>query len=113
PEHPYARPGVHLVIDDARAFFEKNREQKYDVVCYGLLDSHAMASAMSTLRLDNYVYTEEGIRAAWQHVADGGHLSLSISCLAGQWFFERVYWTIAKATGRQPVAFLNKVHFAV
>jgi hypothetical protein len=113
PEHPYAQPGVHLVVDDARAFFEKNRGRKYDVVCYGLLDSHAMASAMSTLRLDNYVYTEEGIRAAWQHVADGGHLSLSISCLAGQWFFERVYWTIAKATGREPIAILNKVHFAV
>jgi hypothetical protein len=113
PEHPYAQPGVHLVVDDARAFFEKNRERKYDVVCYGLLDSHSMASAMSTLRLDNYVYTEEGIRAAWQHVADGGHLSLAISCISGQWFFERVYWTIAKATGREPVAFLSKVHSAV
>ena len=30
-----------------------------------------MASAMSTLRLDNYVYTEEGIRAAWRCVAPG------------------------------------------
>ncbi|HXB02740.1 MAG TPA: class I SAM-dependent methyltransferase [Opitutaceae bacterium] len=113
PEHPYAQPGVHLVVDDARAFFEKNRGEKYDVVCYGLLDSHAMASAMSTLRLDNYVYTEEGIRAAWQHVGERGHLSLAISCLAGQWFFERLYWTIARATGREPVAFLNNMHYAV
>jgi hypothetical protein len=113
PEHPYAHPGVHLVVDDARAFFEKNRGQKYDVVCYGLLDSHSMASAMSTLRLDNYVYTEEGIRAAWQHVADGGHLSLAISCFAGRWFFERLYWTIARATGREPVAFFSTMHFAV
>jgi hypothetical protein len=59
---------------------------------------------MSTLRLDNYVYTEEGIRAAWRKVAPGGHLSLAISCLAGRWFFERVYWTVAKATGREPIA---------
>lgn len=113
PERPYAQPGVHTVVDDARAFFGKNREQKYDVVCYGLLDSHAMASAMSTLRLDNYVYTEEGIRAAWQHVADGGHLSLAISCYAGQWFFDRLYWTITRATGREPKAFFSSMHYTV
>jgi hypothetical protein len=69
-----------------------------------------MASAMSTLRLDNYVYTEEGIRAAWRKVAPGGHLSLAISCLAGRWFFERVYWTVAKATGREPIALHSPLH---
>src|SRR6478752_1084289 len=85
PEQPYANPGVRRVPDDARAYFQKHAEEKYDVVCYGLLDSHAMASAMSTLRLDNYVYTEEGIRAAWKHVAPGGHLSLASSVFSGKW----------------------------
>jgi hypothetical protein len=66
-----------------------------------------MMSAMSTLRLDNYVYTEEGIRAAWNRVAPGGHLSVAVSCYADPWFFERVYWTISKATGKLPRAFLN------
>jgi SAM-dependent methyltransferase len=110
PEQPYSVPGVRTVVDDARSFFEKSRDEKYDVVCYGLLDSHAMSSAMSTLRLDNYVYTEEGIRAAWNHVAQGGHLSLAISCGAGPWFFERLFWTITRATGREPLAFVNRLH---
>jgi len=105
PEQPYSNPNVRVVVDDARAFFEKERGTKYDIVCYGFLDSHAMSSAMSTLRLDNFVYTEEGIRAAWQHVSDGGHLSLAMGCNAGEWFYERLYWTIAKATGRQPLSF--------
>jgi len=104
PAQPYADARVRAVVADARSYFSRDPAEKYDVVCYGLLDSHAMASAMSTLRLDNYVYTEEGIRAAWQKVAPGGHLSLAISCLAGRWFFERVYWTVAKATGREPIA---------
>ncbi len=110
PERPYDSPRVRRVNDDARAFFQKHSGEKYDVVCYGLLDSHSMVSAMSTLRLDNYVYTEEGIRAAWGHVAPGGHLSLAISVLAGPWFFERLYWTVTKATGREPVAVHSPLH---
>ncbi|MBK8857181.1 MAG: class I SAM-dependent methyltransferase [Opitutaceae bacterium] len=110
PEAPYANPAVEPVVDDARAFFSKHRGEAYDVVCFGLLDSHAMSSAMSTLRLDNYVYTEEGIRAAWGHVGPGGHLSLAISCMAGDWFFERLYWTVARATGREPIAFYSRLH---
>jgi len=110
PERPYDDNRVRAVVDDARSFFSRDAGERYDVVCFGLLDSHAMVSAMSTLRLDNYVYTEEGIRAAWRKVAPGGHLSLSISCLAGRWFFERVFWTIAKATGRKPIAIHSPLH---
>ncbi|MDB6128197.1 MAG: hypothetical protein JWM35_2093 [Verrucomicrobia bacterium] len=110
PEHPYSAPGVTRVVDDARSFFGKHRDEKFDVVCFGLLDSHAMSSAMSTLRLDNYVYTEQGIRAAWERVAPGGHLSLAISVVGGQWFFDRLYWTITRATGREPMAFYSPQH---
>jgi SAM-dependent methyltransferase len=110
PEKPYAHPGVRTVVDDARSFFGKARGTTFDVVCFGLLDSHAMSSAMSTLRLDNYVYTEEGIRSAWALVGPGGHLSLAISCAPGWWFFERLYWTITRATGREPLAFSSPLH---
>ena len=113
PERPYANPAVTAVVDDARAYFEKHSERKFEVVCYGFLDSHAMSSAMSTLRLDNYVYTEEGLRAAWQRVSEGGHLTLAISCVAGQWFFDRLYWTLTKATGKEPRAYYNPLHDAV
>ncbi len=110
PERPYAHPGVRTVVDDARSFFGREATATYDVVCFGLLDSHAMSSAMSTLRLDNYVYTEEGIRAAWRLVGPGGHLSLAISCAPGRWFFERLYWTVTRATGREPAAYFSPLH---
>lgn len=112
PEQPYAHAGVRTVVDDARAYFGGDHADKFDVVCYGLLDSHAMSSAMSTLRLDNYVYTEEGIRAAWHRVKPGGHLTLAIACNSGQWFVDRLFWTVAKATGREPIALLTPLHGA-
>ena len=30
--------------------------------------------------------------------------------MAGRWFFERVYWTVAKATGREPIAIHSPLH---
>ncbi|MBN1671239.1 MAG: hypothetical protein JXR37_09415 [Kiritimatiellae bacterium] len=110
PEHPYADPAVIPVVNDARAFFMQYRGPPFDVVSYGLLDSHAMFSSMSSLRLDNYVYTEEGIRAAWQHVAEHGHMTITFSVFAGDWIADRLYWTIAAATGREPIAVYHGMH---
>jgi len=103
PEKPYSSSGVVPVVNDARAFFEQYKGDPLDVVCYGLLDSHAMFSSLSSLRLDNYVYTEQGIRAAWEHVAEEGFLTISFSVYAGQWLIDRLFWTITRATGVQPV----------
>jgi SAM-dependent methyltransferase len=111
PEQPYSDPRVSEVVDDARAVFESQQGQTYDAVVFGLLDSHAMFTALSSLRLDNYVYTEEGIRAAWEHVHPEGHLSISFSVFAGPWISDRLYWTIARATGREPLALVHRMNY--
>ncbi len=111
PERPYDSPNVIPVVDDARAFFEYYNGPPVDVVCYGLLDSHAMFSSMSSLRLDNYVYTVEGIRSAWKHVGENGVLTVSFSVFAGRWIFDRLYWTIAEATGHAPIAIYHGMHY--
>ena len=51
-----------LVNDDARSFFATCRE-RYDVISFGLLDSHT-TTAMTNARLDHYVYTRESIARA-------------------------------------------------
>ena len=112
PERPYADPRSRLVVDDARAYFNRLGPRTFDAVVFGLLDSHAMFTSLSSLRLDNYVYTEDGIREAWRHVGPNGHLSISFSAFAGPWIAERMYWTIAKATGRPPLAFQLGIQFA-
>ena len=103
PERPYDDPRVVPVVNDARAFFDQYVGPPFDVVCYGFVDSHAMFSALTSLRLDNYLYTVEGIRAAWKHVAPQGHLTVALSLIGGSWLAERLYWTIAHGTGELPV----------
>jgi SAM-dependent methyltransferase len=110
PEHPYSDPRVVRVVDDARAFFERAKGERFDLVNYGLLDSHAMFSSMSSLRLENYVYTEEGIRAGWELVSPQGHLAINFSVFAGQWIMDRLYWTIKKATGKEPLVVFHDMH---
>jgi hypothetical protein len=114
PERPYSDPRVTRVTDDARAYFGNPAEhRKFDVVCYGLLDSHAMFSSMSSLRLDNFVYTEEGLAAAWAHVADGGILSVSFSVAGGEWIYRRLLGLVRRATHLDPVVVPHKYDYGV
>jgi hypothetical protein len=103
PERPYSRPEVRAIVDDGRAYFERYQGPPYDVVAFGFVDSHAMFSSLSTLRLDNYLYTEQALRAAWRLVGRDGQLSVNLSFMAGPWMLERLYWTLADATGTRPV----------
>jgi spermidine synthase len=105
PERPYSDPRTVAVIDDARAYFEQHRGERFDVIDFGLLDSHAMFSSMASLRLDNYVYTVEAMRAAWSYVADGGAMSVSFSVYAGDWISDRIFAILTAATGQQPRVF--------
>lgn len=105
PEHPYSDPRAVPVVNDARAYLEQHPDERFDVVCFGLLDSHAMFSSMASLRLDNYVYTVESMRSAWRHVAPGGALSVSFSVYAGNWIADRIFAVMTEATGQKPRVF--------
>jgi hypothetical protein len=72
PNRPYASPRVRMINTDARAFLNDSRE-KYDLIVFGTLDSMTRLSALSNVRLDNFVYTVECARAARNHLTpDGG-----------------------------------------
>ncbi len=51
PERPYSAANVRVVLDDARAFFA-NSSEEFDVISFGLLDSHT-ATTMMNARLDH------------------------------------------------------------
>ncbi len=71
PERPYDNARVKLIIDDARSFFGKSKS-KYDLIWFGLLDSHTLGSAYNNVRLDHYVYTRESFQAAKRLLNDNG-----------------------------------------
>jgi spermidine synthase len=78
PEHPYEDPRVTLKINDARNFF-RTTHRKYDLIIYGVLDSHTAISHASNLRVDSYVYTREGITEAFKLLKPDGVLSVAFA----------------------------------
>lgn len=75
PEEPYQSARVKIVIDDARSHFATTTET-YDVIVFGLLDSHTTTS-LTNARLDHYVYTKESIEQAKSKLKEGGIIVLT------------------------------------
>jgi SAM-dependent methyltransferase len=87
PNKPYRDPRVHLVIDDARHFLNSSQE-RYDLILFGVLEARSLFSQFSNLRLDNYVYTREGVEAALRRLSPGGVLWLNM-WVPKDWVFEK------------------------
>jgi spermidine synthase len=102
PEQPYADPRVTVVNDDARSYFATTAE-KFDVIVFGLLDSHT-TTAMTNARLDHYVYTRESIARAKELLAPGGVIFLSFFA---EWAFitDRMARTLNETFGQESLVF--------
>jgi len=75
PQHPYDSDKVTLHITDARAYF-KSCKKRYDLVVFGTLDSQSLLSGLSSIRLDNYVYTKESFAEAYRLLKPSGILAV-------------------------------------
>ena len=75
PSHPYDDPRVTLHNDDARLFLERTA-LRFDLIVFGTLDSMTRLSALSNVRLDNFVYTEESLQAARARLTEQGGVAL-------------------------------------
>ncbi len=106
PEQPYADPAkVTLVVDDARTFFRRDTGE-YDLIVFGLLDSHTLFASASSVRLDNFVYTLESLREARRLLADDGLLALTFGAPPGnRWVDERLFRNLTDVFGHAPQAY--------
>ena len=106
PESPYQAPNVFAHVADAREFM-RNADRKWDLVVYGLLDSHTLLSGMSGVRLDSYVYTVEAFRAARKRLKPGGALVLSF-CILRIELAKKLYGMLKEAfDGASPSVYLT------
>ena len=103
PERPYQSPIVTAVNSDARKYI-RSSEGQFDLIVYGLLDSHALVSGKSGgLRLDSYVYTVEAFKEARHLLTERGMLSLSFVHM-GDAFIKKVSMMLEQAfDGQQPL----------
>jgi len=83
PERPYSDPRVRAITEDARHHIRQTSE-RYDLVVYGLLDSHTLLSGLSNVRLDSFVYTVEAFRDARARLTRDGVVSLAFCVLADE-----------------------------
>ncbi|MCI0355666.1 MAG: hypothetical protein L0099_11600, partial [Acidobacteria bacterium] len=102
PERPYDSPKVRQVNDDARSFFATCGE-RFDVIAFGLLDSHT-TTAMTNARLDHYVYTRESLQHAKSLLNDGGVMVLTFEAQR-DFIADRMARVLRETFGEQPLAF--------
>jgi hypothetical protein len=105
PERPYDDPRVRMIVDDARSFFEKNTT-RYDVVAFGLLDSHTLLSGFSSVRLDSYVYTLESLTQVRNHLDEQGLAVITFDSNT-DWLVERIGRMLAEEFGPEQLWVYN------
>jgi spermidine synthase len=83
PENPYGSDKVSLIVDDARQYLKKTKKH-YDVIVFGLLDSHTAISQASQLRTDSYIYTVEAFKEVRDRLKDDGIISLAFASIGAE-----------------------------
>lgn len=105
PESPYGSPRVRTRVGDARAFLQSAPPAAYDLVVFGLLDSHTLLSGMAAIRLDNFVYTIESLRDARRVLRSTGRLCLSFAVGPDTVFAARMWNMLQTVFGHAPRTF--------
>jgi len=103
PERPYDDPRVHAHLTDARAFM-KRATGPYDLILFGLLDSHTQLSDYSNMRIDNFVYTEESFREARALLAPDGVVFVKFQ-INHPWLGRRLAEMLTQTFGKPPAVF--------
>jgi len=111
PEKPYDSPRVHTSINDARDFMRRT-SHRYDLILFALLDSHTQYSNLSSLRIDNYVYTQEAFAEAKRLLKPDGILIVKFEVSPqSEWLGQRFYRELNEVFGKAPLVYYNpQVH---
>ncbi len=103
PENPYADARVRLIVDDARSFL-KSSAKRYDIISFGLLDSHTLLSGLSNVRLDSFVYTVESFQQVRDHLKPGGFAAVTFASTAeARWIEQRLGRMLEQVFGADAV----------
>ena len=99
----YSDPRVRVRIDDGRAFMQSSGK-KYDMLVFGLLDSQALFSYSSNIRLDGFIYTVESMRKAYSLLEPDGTLNISFVAVR-PWIANKLTNMLHEATGQWPIVY--------
>jgi SAM-dependent methyltransferase len=100
PSRPYDDPRVSVHVTDGRAFLEQTAT-RYDLVLFALPDSLTLVSGQSSLRLENYLFTKEAVRAVRDRLAGDGVFAL-YNYYRRPWLVDRLAETMQEVLGAPP-----------
>ncbi len=101
PNKPYQDERVTLHVTDARSHLNTT-DQTYDLIVFGTLDSMTRLSALSNVRLDNFVYTQNCIDAARSRLSENGGMVLLFSVGEVNFIDQRLTVMLASAFKELP-----------
>jgi SAM-dependent methyltransferase len=101
PDRPYDDPRVAVHIDDGRAFM-RGSTAKYDLIVFALTDSLTLVTNTANVRLESFLYTEESLRAARDHLAPDG-VFVMYNLYREPWLVAKLDRMAANAFGEAPL----------
>jgi spermine/spermidine synthase len=108
PEHPYSSEKINLHIDDARSYLQKTH-RKYDLVVFATLDSHAAFSSLSSIRIDNFVFTKQSVEKVKALLNPEGGIAINFFAIK-PWLAQRHLNVLEEVTGKTPLAYASPVN---
>ena len=100
PDHPYSDPRVTRHVNDGRAFLESS-DTTYDLILFALPDSLALVTGASQIRLESFLFTEQALTAAKDHLTPGGAFAM-YNYYRENWLIDRLAGTVQTAFGHTP-----------
>src|SRR6478735_10078543 len=111
PDHAYQDTRVTTHVNDGRAFLE-NTDTKYDLILFALPDSLALVNGASQIRLESFLFTEEALQSAHDHLTPDGGFAM-YNYYRENWLIDRLAGTAATAFGHTPCVDSFTEHQAV
>jgi SAM-dependent methyltransferase len=97
PDRPYSDPRVTIHLDDGRSFVRKT-DRLYDLISYAVVDSLALHSSYSSIRLESFLFTEEAFRDIKARLKPGGVFAMYNFYRQG-WVVERLVMLAERVFG--------------
>ena len=100
PLRPYDDPRVTRITNDGRAYLQQT-DTHYDLIIFALPDSLTLVSGQSAVRLESFLFTEEAMQAARDHLNPGGAFSM-YNFYREPWLLDRLGGTLDQVYGHPP-----------
>ena len=101
PEGVYDDPRLTLSVNDGRAFL-RGSDERYDLIVFALTDSLTLVSSTGSLRLESFIFTEEAIAAARDHLAPDG-VFVMYNIYREPWLVAKLGATMRDVFGHAPI----------